>query len=85
MSISAEASSLASLLLALTQPDTEGIRNAEATLKPLLKNPNCIPALFEILFARGAQVSVQKIALQTKAIFESKLKLITNLLVLSSA
>ncbi len=57
MSLSAEATNLASLLLCLTQPDTEAIRNAEQTLKPVLKNPKCVPALFEILFARGTQVS----------------------------
>ena len=57
MSISSEATNLAALLFCLTQPDTEGIRKAEATLKPLLRNPNCVTALFEILFARGGQVS----------------------------
>lgn len=56
MSLSQDALNLATLLIALTQPDTEGIRRAEATLKPILKNPNCIPALFEVLAARDSQV-----------------------------
>jgi hypothetical protein len=56
MSMSQDAANLAVLLFALTQPDTEAIRNAEATLKPILKNPNCIPALFEVLSSRGTQV-----------------------------
>lgn len=56
MSISQDAANLAALLFALTQPDTVAIRNAEATLKPILKNPNCIPALFEVLSSRGSQV-----------------------------
>jgi hypothetical protein len=58
MSLSQDAANLATLLAALTQPDTQAIRNAEATLKPFLKNPNSIPALFEVLAARGSQVSV---------------------------
>jgi len=57
MALSAEASQLAVLLVNLTQPDTQIIRNAEAQLKPLLKNPNCIPALYEILSASQTQVS----------------------------
>ncbi len=57
MSLSQDASNLAALLLNLTQPDTEAIRNAEKMLKPILKNPNSVPALFEVLSARGSQVS----------------------------
>mgnify|MGYP003888922419 CR=1 FL=1 len=34
---------------ALTQPDTNTIKQAEAALKPLLKNPEVIPLLFTIL------------------------------------
>ncbi len=56
MSISQDATNLAALLAALIQPDTQTIRNAEATLKPFLKNPNSIPTLFEVLSARGSQV-----------------------------
>jgi len=56
MPLSDEAQQLAGLLLALTQPDTQGIRNAEAALKPLLKDPRCVPALIELLKARGEQV-----------------------------
>jgi hypothetical protein len=48
---------MASLMLALTQPDTETIRQAESALKPILKNPRCIPAVLEIIKARGVQVS----------------------------
>lgn len=58
MALSQEASQLATLLLNLTQPDTEAIRNAEAQLKPILKNPNSIPPLYEILTARGIQVRI---------------------------
>ncbi len=58
MSLSQDAANLATLLLALTQPDTQAIRNAEVTLKPFLKQPNSIPALFEVLAARGVQVSL---------------------------
>ena len=56
MTLSEEAQQLSALLLALTQPDTQGIRQAEVALKPLLKNPRCVPALIEILKARGEQV-----------------------------
>jgi len=56
MSLSQDAANLATLLMALTQPDTIAIRNAEAMLKPILKNPNSIPALFEVLAARTSQV-----------------------------
>ena len=64
MSLSAEATQLASLLLNLTQPDTIAIRNAEAQLKPILKNPNCVPALYEVLSARGNQVSPDRLYLE---------------------
>jgi hypothetical protein len=55
--LSPEAATMASLLAALTQPDTEGIRQAEVNLKPILKDPRCVPALVEILKARDSQVS----------------------------
>jgi len=53
--MSEDANHLASLLLALTQPDTETIRQAEVSLKPLLKDPRCVPALVEVLKGRGVQ------------------------------
>jgi hypothetical protein len=59
MSLSQDAQNLASLLFNLTQPDTTAIRNAEAMLKPIWKNPNSVPALFEVLAARGIQVSLK--------------------------
>jgi len=55
MSLSVDATQLAALLATLTQPDTEAIRNAEATLKPILNDQRCVHALFEILLVRGAQ------------------------------
>lgn len=58
MPLSEEAQQMAALLLALTQPDTQGIRQAETSLKPLLKDPRSVPALVEILKARGEQVRV---------------------------
>ena len=54
--LSADATSMASLLAALTQPDTEAIRQAEVALKPFLKDPRCVPALVEILKAKETQV-----------------------------
>lgn len=53
--LSADATSMANLLSALTQPDTEAIRHAEAALKPILKDPRCVPALVEILKAKETQ------------------------------
>lgn len=57
MALSADAAQLSSLLAVLTQPDTEAIRQAEVALKPLLKDPRCVPALVEILKAKDSQVS----------------------------
>jgi hypothetical protein len=57
MALSADAAQLALLLAVLTQPDTEAIRQAELALKPLLKDPRCVPALVEILKAKDTQVS----------------------------
>ena len=55
--MSQEATQMATLLSALTQPNTEAIRSAEAELKPILKDPRSVPALMEILSATGdAQV-----------------------------
>jgi len=55
MALSPDATQLASLLASLTHPDTVGIRNAEASLKPTLKDQRCVPILFEVLAARGTQ------------------------------
>ena len=57
MALSADATQLSSLLSVLTQPDTEAIRQAEVALKPLLKDPRCVPALVEVLKAKESQVS----------------------------
>jgi HEAT repeat protein len=59
MAMSADATQLATLLSVLSQPDTEAIRQAEVSLKPLLKDPRCVPALVEILKAKDTQVSLQ--------------------------
>lgn len=59
MALSADALQLSNLLAVLTQPDTEAIRQAELALKPLLKDPRCVPALVEILKAKDSQVSTQ--------------------------
>lgn len=58
MTSAEDVSQMASLMLALTQPDTETIRQAEATLKPILKDARCVPALLEVLKGRGVQVRV---------------------------
>ena len=54
--MSEDASRIAALLAALTQPDTNAIREAEVALKPILKDARCVPALVEVLKARGQQV-----------------------------
>lgn len=56
MALSTDAAQLSQLLTALTQPDTNAIRQAELALKPLLKDPRCVPALVEILKAKDGQV-----------------------------
>jgi hypothetical protein len=48
---------MASLMLALTQPDTETIRQAEQALKPILKDARSVPALLEVIKTRGVHVS----------------------------
>eukprot|EP00535_Pseudo-nitzschia_heimii_P006126 CAMPEP_0197184934 /NCGR_PEP_ID=MMETSP1423-20130617/10893_1 /TAXON_ID=476441 /ORGANISM="Pseudo-nitzschia heimii, Strain UNC1101" /LENGTH=1071 /DNA_ID=CAMNT_0042635885 /DNA_START=109 /DNA_END=3324 /DNA_ORIENTATION=- len=53
--LSSDATSMANLLTALTQPDTEAIRQAEIALKPILKDPRSVPALVEILKAKESQ------------------------------
>eukprot|EP00547_Thalassionema_nitzschioides_P001876 CAMPEP_0194200314 /NCGR_PEP_ID=MMETSP0156-20130528/969_1 /TAXON_ID=33649 /ORGANISM="Thalassionema nitzschioides, Strain L26-B" /LENGTH=1071 /DNA_ID=CAMNT_0038925291 /DNA_START=70 /DNA_END=3285 /DNA_ORIENTATION=- len=58
-----DVSQMASLLLALTQPNTETIRQAEVALKPILKDPRSVPALFEIIKGRGVHAdSVRHVA-----------------------
>lgn len=59
MALSGDAAALANLLAALSQPDTEAIRQAEVALKPLLKDPRCVPAIVEIIKAKETQVSNQ--------------------------
>lgn len=54
----AAAAQLATLLAALTQPDTAAIREAEVALKPLLKDSRSVPALVEVLKSRGTQVRI---------------------------
>lgn len=54
-SLSGDAASMANMLTSLTQPDTDAIRQAEVALKPVLKDPRCVPALVEILKARNNQ------------------------------
>jgi hypothetical protein len=54
--LSADAKIMADLLAALTHPDTNAIRQAEAALKPLLKNPACVPVLVEVINARETLV-----------------------------
>jgi HEAT repeat protein len=55
--MSSDAAQMAQLLNALTQPDTQAIRQAELALKPLLKDPRSVPALVEILKSKESQVS----------------------------
>lgn len=64
--LSADATGLANLLVVLTQPDTEAIRQTEVALKPLLKDPRCVPALVEILKAKDSQVRVLLVASLSK-------------------
>ena len=62
--LSADATSMAGFLTALTQPDTEAIRQAEIALKPILKDPRSVPALVEILKARETQVCYSYVTIQ---------------------
>ena len=50
--LSADAKTMADLLAALTHPDTNAIRQAEVALKPLLKKPECVPILVEVIKSR---------------------------------
>lgn len=57
MALSADATTIADLLAALTHPDTNAIRQAEVALKPLLKRPECVPVLVEVIKGRDTLVS----------------------------
>jgi hypothetical protein len=54
-SLSSDAAQMATYLSGLTQPDTLVIRRAESALKPMLKRPECVPAMMEVIKARDAQ------------------------------
>lgn len=54
--LSADAKTMADLLAALTHPDTTAIRQAEVALKPLLKKPECVPVMVEVIKSRDALV-----------------------------
>ena len=56
MSLSEDATKLATLLSALSNPNTNAIREAEAELKPILKDPRSVPALMEVLSTGGEEV-----------------------------
>ena len=43
--LSTDAAQMANFLSALSQPDTNIIRQAEVALKPILKQPQCVPAM----------------------------------------
>ena len=56
-----EIASLVSLLTALTQPDTNTIRQAEAALKPILKNPACMNPLWQIIADTNQPIAVRHV------------------------
>lgn len=58
--MSDDANHIATLLNALTQPDTVAIRQAEAALKPLLKDSRSVPAIVEILKSTGDDGQVRQ-------------------------
>ena len=53
--LSTDAAQMANFLSALSQPDTNIIRQAEVALKPILKQPQCVPAMVEVIKAQTAQ------------------------------
>ena len=53
--LSTDASQMATYLSALSQPDTNIIRQAEVALKPILKQPQCVPAMVEVIKAQSIQ------------------------------
>ncbi|CAB9497171.1 Importin subunit beta-4 [Seminavis robusta] len=57
-----EPQNMGALLAALTQPDTNTIRQAEQAMKPLLKDPRCIPALMLILHRDPNNAAVVAVA-----------------------
>lgn len=58
--LSADASQMATYLAALSQPDTNIIRQAEVALKPILKQPQCVPAMVEVIKAQGVQAEATR-------------------------
>ena len=58
-----EPQNMGALLNALTQPNTDTIRQAEKAMKPLLKDPRCIPSLMQILHADPNNAAVVAVAL----------------------
>lgn len=52
---------LVQCLKALTQPDTNTIRQAEAQLKPVLKNPQCMPILWQVVANPQNDVAVRHV------------------------
>jgi HEAT repeat protein len=54
-SLSPAAAQMATYLAGLTQPDTLVIRQAEAALKPILKNPESVPAMIEVIKSGASQ------------------------------
>lgn len=53
--LSADAAQMAQYLAALSQPDTNIIRQAELALKPILKQPQCVPAMVEVIKPTSGQ------------------------------
>ena len=58
----AEVQQLASLLSALTQPDTNTIRQAELQLKPVLKNPASMMILWQIISNTQNDVALRHVS-----------------------
>ena len=57
-----EPQNMGALLNALTQPNTDTIRQAEKAMKPLLKDPRCIPSLMQILHKDPNNAAVVAVA-----------------------
>ncbi|KAL7577307.1 hypothetical protein ACA910_002046 [Epithemia clementina (nom. ined.)] len=56
-----DVATLVSLLTALTQPDTNTIRQAESALKPILKNPACMTPLWQIIADTNQPIAVRHV------------------------
>ena len=56
-----DVNTLVSLLTALTQPDTNTIRQAEAALKPILKNPACMTLLWQVIADAQQPIAVRHV------------------------